>query len=244
MGAEIQTETVTYSAAGTTLRGYRATPAGAENCPAVLVIHEWWGLNDYIRGRAEQIAELGYIAFAPDMYGEGRTADSPDQASALMNSVLSDIPAATARLQAAYEQAKQSPGADPNRIAAMGYCFGGAMSLHAARIGMPLAGVVSFHGALGSAHKPEPGSVKAKILVLHGAADALVPDSDVQAFKQEMDNAGADYEFVAYEGAMHGFTNPGATEKGTAFGLPLAYDAATDEQSWRDMKRFFERIFA
>lgn len=244
MATEIQTETVTYSAAGATLRGFRAAPAGAENLPAVLVIHEWWGLNDYIRGRAEQLARLGYVAFAPDMYGDGKTADNPEQASKLMNGVLADIPAATARLEAAYEQAKGSPGADPNKVAAIGYCFGGAMVLHAARIGLPLSGVVSFHGALGSAHKPKPGSVKAKVLVLHGADDKLVPDDDVAAFKQEMDAAGADYEFVAYDGAMHGFTNPEATAKGEKYGLPLAYDKATDERSWQDMRRFFERIFA
>jgi dienelactone hydrolase len=244
MATEIHTETVTYSAGSATLRGYRATPAGADHAPAVLVIHEWWGLNDYVRGRADQLARLGYVAFAPDMYGDGRTAGSPAEASALMNGVLSDIPAATERLRAAYEQAKASPGVDPARVAAIGYCFGGAMVLHAARIGLPLAGVVSFHGALGSAHTPAPGSVKAKVLVLHGAADALVPEADVAAFKQEMEAAGADYEFIAYAGALHGFTNPDATAKGQQYGLPLAYDKATDERSWHDMLHFFERIFA
>lgn len=244
MSTDIRTETVTYTAGGVTLRGFRAAPVGVDHRPAVLVFHEWWGLNDYVRGRAEQLARQGYVAFAADMYGDGRTADSPAGASALMNGVLADIPAATERLKAAWEQAKASPGVDPTRVAAIGYCFGGAMVLHAARIGLPLAGVVSFHGSLGCTHKAAPGSIRARVLVLHGAADVLVPDADVAAFKQEMADAGADYEFIAYDGALHGFTNPGATAKGKEFGLPLGYDAAVDARSWGDMQRFFERIFA
>jgi len=244
MANEIHTETITYAAGDTELRGYRAAPTAADRRAGVLVFHEWWGLNDYVRGRADQLARLGYVSFAADMYGDGQVADSPEQASKLMNGVLADFPAAEARLAAAFAQIQANPGVDPNRITAIGYCFGGAMALHAARTGMPLAGVVSFHGALGSAHKPAPASVKAKILVLHGAEDALVPSADVAAFKREMDTAGADYEFVAYPGALHGFTNPDATAKGKQYGLPLAYDRATDERSWADMLRFFERIGA
>ena len=244
MASDIDTKRITYSAGGTELQGFLAAPANASNCPGVLVFHEWWGLNDYIRGRAEQLAALGYVAFAADMYGGGKTADDPAGASELMNGVLADIPSAEARLRAAYEQIQSAAGVDEKRIGAIGYCFGGAMVLHAARTGVPLAGVVSFHGSLGSAHQPQPGEVRAKILVLHGAADQLVPDADVDAFKKEMDAAKADYEFVAYEGALHGFTNPAATEKGQKFGLPLGYDADVDARSWQDMKAFFERVFA
>jgi len=132
---------------------------------------------------------------------------------------------------------------DAGRIAAIGYCFGGAVALHAARVGLELAAVVSFHGALGSFHTPAPGGVKARILVCHGAADALVPSGDVDAFKAEMSAAGADYRFIAYPGALHGFTNPEATENGAKFNLPLAYDADADRQSWRDMTALLNEVF-
>lgn len=233
---------VSYSAGGTNMKGYLATPE-VPNGAGVVVVHEWWGLNDYIRGRADQLAALGYTALAADMYGDGQTADNPEQANKLMTGVLSQIPTGEARFRAAYDLLQGQPGIDKGKLAAIGYCFGGAMVLHAARIGMPLAGVVSFHGALGSFHTPAAGSVKARILVCHGAADSLVPDDDVAAFKKEMDSAGARYEFISYPGALHGFTNPGATANGEKYGLPLAYDAAVDKQSWADMLRFFGEIF-
>jgi len=233
----IQTETVTYSAGGQEMQGFlaRDTARGGPG-PAVMVVHEWWGLDDYIRGRAKMLAEAGYTALAVDMYGAGKTADTPDEAGALMNGVLGDMQTGTARLEAARDLLASQADVDPARIAAMGYCFGGAMALHCARIGMDLKAVVSFHGALGSFHTPAPGSVKAKILVCHGAADVLVPDADVDAFKAQMDAAGAAYTFMALEGALHGFSNPEATARGEKYGLPLAYDAAADERSWSAMR--------
>ncbi|MDX2171218.1 MAG: dienelactone hydrolase family protein, partial [Deltaproteobacteria bacterium] len=147
--------------------------------PGVLVVHEFWGVNDYIRRRARMLAELGYVALAADIYGDGKVATTPPEAMALMNGVLGNIRQGEERFAAAHETLKAHPDVDPSRIAAIGYCFGGAMVLHAARIGTPLRGVVSFHGALGSFHKPAAGTVKAKILVCHGAADSLVPDKDV-----------------------------------------------------------------
>lgn len=239
---EIESKTIEYSAGATRLKGHLATPENA-NGAGVVVVHEWWGLNDYIRGRAEQLAALGYTALAADMYGDGRTADNPEEAGKLMTGVLSQIPLGEERLRAACDLLQSQPGVAAGKLAAIGYCFGGAIVLHAARIGMPLAGVASFHGSLGSFHTPAPGSVKARILVCHGAADALVPDDDVAAFKKEMDGAGARYQFVAYPGALHGFTNPQATAKGEKYGLPLAYDAAVDKQSWADLLRFFGEIF-
>ncbi|NKC17179.1 MAG: hypothetical protein GKR94_34785 [Gammaproteobacteria bacterium] len=131
-----------------------------------------------------------------------------------------------------------------SRMACMGYCFGGAMSLHAARLGMDLRGVVSFHGSLGSTHTAEPGGIKARILACHGAAYTLVPDEQIDGFKVEMQTTEANYEFIAYEGALHGFTNPGASANGGKYGLPLAYDKATDDQSWADMQRFFGEVMA
>jgi dienelactone hydrolase len=177
----------------------------------VLVVHEWWGLNDYIRRRARMLAELGYTALAVDMYGDGKTGSNAAEATALMSAALADPKALEARLQAACDRVGSQPTVDPAKIAAIGYCFGGAIVLHAARVGMPLKAVVSFHGSLGSFHKPAPGSVKAKILVCHGAADALVPEDQIAAFRAEMDAAGADYRFVA--GRAHGFTNPKPTPR-------------------------------
>jgi dienelactone hydrolase len=237
----LHTETIQYSVDGTTLRGFLAKPQGPDVQRAgVLVVHEWWGLNDYIRGRARQLAELGYVALAVDMYGDGQVAEDPATAGKLMNGVLADRTAIERRLKAAYERLESEPGVDANRIAAIGYCFGGAVVLHAARVGAPLKAVVSFHGALGSFHKPAPGSVKAKVLVCHGAADALVPDADVAAFDQEMKDAKADYRIVRYPGALHGFTNREADANGKKYGLPLAYQAAADEQSWKDMQALFQ----
>jgi dienelactone hydrolase len=244
MPATIHSEPVTYRAGDTTLRGFLATTATQDARPGVLVVHEWWGLNDYIRRRARMLAELGYTALAVDMYGDGRVADNPAEAGALMTEVLNDRKAAEARFAAGFDLLKAQPGTDGNRIAAVGYCFGGAVVLHAARLGLPLRGVVSFHGALGSMHTPTPGGVHAKILVCHGAADSLVPDSDVAAFKHEMDQARADYRFVTYDNALHSFTNPDADANGKKYGIPLAYDAVADQRSWQDMRGFLTRIFA
>jgi dienelactone hydrolase len=244
-GRNVHAETITYAAAGTTLRGYLASDGtAAGKRPGVLVVHEWWGLNDYIRRRARMLAELGYTALAIDMYGDGTVADNPTDAGKLMNGVLADMRSGEARFKAAYERLQAEPSVDAARVAAIGYCFGGAVVLHAARIGLPLAGVVSFHGALGSLHKPAPGSVRAKVLVCHGAADSLVSEAEVAGFKAEMDHARADYRLVAYQNALHGFTNPDATANGKRYGLPLAYDPEADRRSWEDMRNFLSRVFS
>ena len=240
----ITTEDVSYAAAGTTLRGHLAVDdAMRGKGPGILVVHEWWGVNDHMRRRARMLAELGYTALAADMYGEGRTATDPNGAGTLMNGVLADMKTGEARFRAAYDRLKSHDTVDSARVAAIGYCFGGAVVLHAARLGMPLAAVVSFHGALGSMHRPAPGGVKAKVLICHGAEDRLVSDAEVAAFKQEMDAAGADYRFVAYPGARHGFTNPEADANGKQFGIPLGYDSEADRRSWQDMQELFVRVF-
>jgi dienelactone hydrolase len=238
-------ETVRLNADGVELASYLSYDEGSDaRRPGVMVIHEWWGLNDYIRRRADMLAKLGFTALAVDMYGDGQVADNPDDAGRLMNGVLGDMRQAESRLTSALEYLQSHETVDARRIAAIGYCFGGAMVLHAARTGMPLAGVVSFHGALGSAHKPAPGSVHAKVLVCHGADDSLVPESDVAALKEEMSAAGADLRFIAYPGALHGFTNPEADANGKRYGLPLAYSEAVDRRSWQEMQSFFDEIFA
>jgi dienelactone hydrolase len=243
--SNLHTETVRLDADGTELECYLAIDDhGDARHPGVLVVHEWWGLTDQVRGRADMLAELGYPALAVDMYGGGQVADNPDDAGRLMNGVLGDMSQADSRLGAALGYLQNHAAVDSGRIAAIGYCFGGAMVLHAARTGQPLAGVVSFHGALGSSHKPAPGSVLAKILVCHGADDVLVPQDQVAAFTDEMQAAGADLRFIAYPGAMHGFTNPEADANGKKYGLPLAYSEEADRRSWKDMQDFFKEIFA
>ena len=243
--SRVHTETVRLSAEGTELEScFAYDDQNDARRPGVLVIHEWWGLNDHVRRRAQMLAELGYAALAVDMYGGGQVADNPDDAGRLMNGVLGDISKAESRIGTALEYLQNHDAVDSLRIAAIGYCFGGGVVLHAARTGMPLAGVVSFHGALGSFHKPAPGSVRAKVMVCHGAEDVLVPDDDVVALKEEMQAAGADLRFIAYPGALHGFTNPEADANGKKYGLPLAYNKDADQRSWQEMQVFFEEIFA
>ena len=211
--------------------------------PGVLVFPEWWGLNDYIKKRTEQVASLGYFAMGVDMYGNGKTADHPEEAGSLMNGVLGDLDLLKSRVEAAYQALRNEELADSNRMGAIGYCFGGALVLNMARFGMDLQGVVSFHGALDSMQKPGPGEVKAKILVCHGAADQFIPDEAIVNFKKEMEEASADFEFVDSQWALHGFTNPAADERGKAFNLPLAYDEKADLQSWQAMESHFEKVF-
>ena len=211
--------------------------------PGIIVIHEWWGLNDYMKQRADMLAELGYCALAIDMYGDGLQASDPDEAGAAMNQVLGDMETGTARLRAAYDTLTTLDKVDSSRTAAQGYCFGGAMALHMARIGMPIMAAVSFHGALGSFHTPAPGGVKARILVCHGGDDAMVTMDDVAAFRDEMDAAGADYEVIVHDGAAHGFTSVAADENGKKYGIPVGYNADADAASWEAMRSLYASCF-
>lgn len=243
--AAIVSRTVEYHANGTRLVGYLAYDDSVKGRrPGVLVVHEWWGLNDYVKSRARQLAELGYVAFAIDMYGDGKQADHPDQAGAFAKEVGEKWNDAKARFRAGLELLKRQPITDPTRVAAIGYCFGGGIVLNMAREGFDLKGVVSFHGTLASPVKARPGIVKAQVLVLTGEADPFVPQEDVSNFKKEMENAGVDYRVIEYPGAKHAFTNPDADRFGQQFNLPLAYDAEADKASWDEMKGFFDKIFA
>ncbi len=243
--AEVVTQDVEYEAGGARMIGYLAYDYRIKGPrPGVLVVHEWWGLNEYARSRARQLAELGYTALAVDMYGDGRQANHPDRAGALAQEVNSRWNDAKARFAAALDLLRQHETIDPTRIAAIGYCFGGGMVLNMAREGFDLDGVVSFHGMLGGHSPAEPGKVKAKVLVLHGADDPFVSKDEVAAFKREMEAAGVDYRFIAYPGAVHGFTNPGADRFGADFDMPLAYDPEADRASWSEMTQFLDQIFA
>jgi dienelactone hydrolase len=241
--AAIKTEEVTYSEGGTTLKGFLAwDDANVGKRPGILVVHEWWGLNDYARSRAKQLAELGYTALAVDMYGDGKTADHPKDAGALAASVMKEPRVALARFRAAMDVLKSQPTVDPEKIAAIGYCMGGAIVLNAAREGMDLDAVASFHGSLG-ALLPIKGPIKAKVLVCHGEADSFIPPETVAAFKKEMKEAGADFKFIAYPGAKHGFTNPAADEAGKKFNIDIAYNQEADEKSWKELQAFLRAAF-
>jgi dienelactone hydrolase len=240
----IQAQSLPYSAAGFKMIGHLAQASDvASTRPGVLVLPEWWGLNSYIRRRTEDIARLGYTALGVDLYGGGTTADHPDQAATLMNGVLEDMDTGTQRLQAAVAALTKQSGVDASRLAAIGFCFGGAMALHLARLGTTLKAAVSFHGALDSFHQATPGTITAKVLVCHGEADEFISKESIQGFHQEMTSAGANYEFISYPGALHGFTNPEADENGRKYGLPLAYDESADKESWQAMIRLFMELF-
>jgi dienelactone hydrolase len=184
------------------------------------------------------LAELGYTALALDMYGEGKIASHPDDAGKFSSEVMKNFPVAKERFLAALDFLKKQPTVDPANIAAIGYCFGGGVVLNMARQGTDLKGIVSFHGMLMPVKPAEPGMVKAKILVLHGADDKFTTPEQIQAFKDEMTKAGADYKFIAYPGAVHSFTNPEATAYGKKFNIPLAYNKKADKESWDEMKKF------
>lgn len=234
---------VSYQAGEQVCRGYLARPKGEGKRPGILVVHEWWGHNDYVRRRAGQLAALGYTALAVDMFGDGRTADTPDAAQAMMQQLMGDAAAVHRRFTAARDLLLAQPDVDPNRLAAIGYCMGGGVVLEMARSGESLCGVVVFHGILATAHPARPGKVQAHVLALSGSEDAFAPDEQQQSFEREMREAGVDYELVRYPGVKHAFTNPDVDEKARRFGLPLAYDAAADADSWQRLKAFLEQIF-
>ncbi|MEL6926872.1 MAG: dienelactone hydrolase family protein, partial [Bacteroidota bacterium] len=228
---------VTYSIDTLDMKGYIAYPQNADGPrPGVLVVHEWWGHNDYARKRADMLAELGYVAMAVDMYGDGRQAAHPKDAQKFAMSVMGDFEVAKARFEKAMETLKNDSMVDGEKMAAIGYCFGGGVVLNMANTGADLDAVASFHGSLGMKVEPEKGKTKAKVLVMNGAADPFVSAEQIGAYTAAMDAAEADYQFINYEGATHGFTAKEADENGKKFDLPLAYDAEADEQSWTAMK--------
>ncbi|NKI18066.1 dienelactone hydrolase family protein [Spongiibacter sp. KMU-166] len=205
--------------------------------PVVVVVHEWWGLNDYARKRAKMLAEAGYSAIAVDMYGTGKSTSHPKDATAFMNAALAEPEKMNARFEAAVAAVKKASSQTSPKVYAIGYCFGGAVVLNQARRGLELAGVASFHGSLGTENKAEPGVVKAKVLVATGGADPMVPAEQVGNFVAEMSAAGVDLQLLSFPQAKHSFTNPGSTAIGKKHGLPLAYNAEADQQSWSALLR-------
>lgn len=210
--------------------------------PAILVVHEWWGQNEYPRKRAEMLAELGYVAFAVDMYGDGKVAGHPKDAGAFSSSVMRDFKNSKERFLKAMEILKEFEFVDNSKIGAIGYCFGGGVVLNMARLNIGLSGVASFHGSLGKV-VDYTGPTSTKILVCNGADDRMVGGDAIMRFKEEMDSIKADYEFVNYPNSLHGFTNPEATLNGEKFGIGLAYNRDSDLQSWDKMQSFFKTVF-
>lgn len=237
---QINQDSVTYQIDGQNYVGYIMYPENLkEKRPGVLVVPEWWGLNDYTLNCAKKIAQLGYISMAVDMYGDGKQAPDPATAQQFATPYYKDPTLARPRLEAALRQLKNSPHTDTSRIGAIGYCFGGFIVLNAAKLGADLKAVVSFHGGL-TGVKPDKNLLKAKILVCHGAHDEF-ENPHVAEFKKQMDSIGADYTFKIYPNATHAFTNPAATENGKKFNMPIKYNAAADAASWNDMKEFFKK---
>ena len=242
--AEIVGKDISYRQGDTVMKGYIAYDDSIkEQRPGILVVHEWWGHNDYARKRADMLAKLGYTALAVDMYGDGKQAEHPKDAGKFASAVGGNMPLAKARFEAALDTLKAHETVEDDELAAIGYCFGGGIVLNMARQGVDLKGVVSFHGSLATQNPAKKGDITARVRVFNGAADPMVKDEHIAAFKKEMEAAGVDYKLVNYPGAKHAFTNPQADAYAEKFQLPLAYQEKADKDSWQQMQDFFSSIF-
>lgn len=234
-------DSVDYTFESSQFRGYYAKPKKiTSKTVTVLIVHEWWGLNDYPKQRAMQLAKEGYIAFCIDMYGVGKISDNPKGAMELSSPFYSDPQMAYNHFMAGYNAVINIEGVNANHIAAIGYCFGGAMVLNAAKFGAPVDAVVSFHGGLAGI-PVDKEKLKAAVLVCHGADDQFVPQADIDTLQQQMDAAKANYHFISYPHATHAFTNSHSTEVGKKFSIPIAYNKEADEKSWADFKLFLKK---
>jgi dienelactone hydrolase len=236
----MKTEAVRYRDGAVELEGFIAYPDGPGRRPGVLVVHEWWGHNAYVRQRAEMLAGLGYVGFAADLFGKGVTATTTEEAGKLYTAVMSDRRFARGRIGAALDLIRANPAVDSAKVVCLGYCMGGTVALDLARSGADLRGAVSFHGALATPTPAGKAAVKCPVLVLHGADDPMVTPDQVQGFRDEMRSAGADWQFHEYGGAQHAFTNPAANLPK----LGILYNAAADRRSWEVMKSFLSEVFA
>jgi dienelactone hydrolase len=240
--AKVRTKPITYESGGTALKGVLAWDDAAKGKrPGVVVVHEWWGLNKHARAQAERLAKAGYVAFALDMFGGGKSTTHPKDAMAFVQEATKEPGVAAARFDAGLDVLKKQPQVDPEKIAAFGYCFGGGVALNMARAGADLDAVVTFHGVLKPADGPaQPGKVKPAILVQAGGADPMVPPEQVKAFEEEMKSADANVKVVTYPNAKHGFTNPDAGKAGVE---GLAYDRDADRKSWDAAIKFLHQVF-
>lgn len=238
---EVVTEVVPYNHGDVKLEGFMAWDNAIEGKrPGVLVVHEWTGLNDYARMRCRQLAEMGYVAFALDMYGKGIRPQTPEEASKQASIYRSDRKLMRRRAAAGLDILLNNRLCDNNRVAAIGYCFGGGTVLELARSGADIVGVVSFHGNLDTPDPSDAKNIKCKMLICHGAKDPYVPFEQVKAFFDEMGAADVDFQFIAYSEAVHSFTNPASGDDPSK---GVAYNAKADRRSWQHMQMFFDGLF-
>jgi dienelactone hydrolase len=244
--ASLVTKTVSYRQGDTELKGYLAyddSVTSGNKAPGVLVFPEWWGVSDFIKGRAEALAKLGYVAFAADMYGDGQYTTDRNKAKELATALVGK-PAMGERVQAALDQLTKTGLVDDSQLAAIGFCFGGACAEVLAYSGAPLKGMVTFHGALIPASADAAKKNHAKFLILQGALDPLVPEEARAAFLKSMDEGKFDYQFLSYSGAIHAFMNPDS-DKSHAAGLEgVGYNPVAAARAWEQMQLFFKEIFA
>ncbi len=240
---ELETKALVYKIGNDSFEGYLARPAhpASDKVPGVLVVHDWTGNGAFARARADQLAKLGYVAFALDMYGQGNRAKNPEEAGKLAGPFYQDFSLFRQRGLPALEELARQPGVDPKRLGAIGFCFGGSTVLELARAGADLKGVVTFHGGLKTPNGADSKNIKGQLLILHGAIDPLVPPADVAATMTDLNAASVPYKFIAYPRAVHGFTNP---EAGSDITKSVAYDPAAAEDAYAQMRRFFGEIFA
>lgn len=236
-------EEVTYSTDTTEMQGFITyNKAQTGKRPGILVVHEWWGHNNYTRKRAQMLAELGYVALAVDMYGEGKQAEHPSDAGKFSGMVMKNEEMAVKRFNAAYEILANHPETDPEKISAIGYCFGGSVILNMANMGADLDGVAAFHSGV-QVPNPPSEELEAKVLVQNGADDPFVSQESVSSFKAALDSVNADYEYISYPGVKHAYTNPEATKLGEKFDLPLEYDQQADTKSWEKLQKFLNGLY-
>ncbi len=239
--AEIKTETIEYSDGDVALSGFVAWDSELQGkAPGILVVHQWLGLTDYEKSRCKQLAELGYVAFALDIYGRGVRPANTTEAGKLSGIYKTDRQLYRRRLQLGLAQLKARPNVSTNELAAIGYCFGGTGAIELARSGADIQGVVSFHGGLDSPTPADGKNIQAKMLICHGADDPFVPETDIDAMRQELDAAGVDWQMIYYSGTVHSFTQPMA---GNDNSKGAAYNALADKRSWQSMQDFFHEIF-
>jgi len=239
--AAIKTQTVEYQAGNVRCQGFLAFDDAIQGKrPGILVCPEWWGLNDYAKHRAQMLAQLGYVAFAADLFGKGKTTENPQEAGQLAGALKSNRQVLRQRANAAIEQLRNNPNVDPSKLGAIGYCFGGTTAIELARSGADVKAIVTFHAGLDSPNPADGKNIKASILVCHGGNDTFTSEKDLDAFEDEMRQNHVDWQMNVYGGAVHSFTNPGADKHG----IPgIAYNKTADVRSWEAMQLFFDRAF-
>ena len=234
----VKTRTVDYEQGGVKLQGFLAWDDAAQGKrPGVIVCPEWWGLNDYAKYRAEKLAQLGYVALAVDLYGDGKTTEDPKQAGTWAGALKGNRALLRERVNAGLAELKKNESVDPQKLAAIGYCFGGTTAIELGRSGADVKAIVTFHAGLDSPSPADGKNIKARLLVCHGGNDGFTSEKDLDAFENEMRENHVDWQMNIYGGAVHSFTNPNADKHGIA---GIAYNAEADRRSWQAMQEFFK----